>query len=507
MGRRTLAAVLSVCCLFGGIGGTIAENAYADNGQPTKERVDAVLSNLRTALRSEGEDAQVFAIQQAAVSEDPRIITQLGRALRKKSQAVVEEAIRVLGSMKSEKALDQLHRLYRSNRKLGENENLFAHLLKEIGRHGNKKSVKILSDHPFRYLTRDVGKARLMGLGNIRHNDAVDALVKAGQKAGGRGISGVDSKWRGVFRKDFYVALRVLTGQDHGEIINDWARWWNQNKRNWKVAEQRPSVPEDVRRHWEAYWGQKYGTEDMLPSRGPNNTPLVRNDVPSDDDVKGAVDTLKAAFKSKDEGAITAAIERTGGVMHPKVVHELARGLRYKDRGVRMVTIDTLGWMKYEPALKQLHRFLRRRKHMYKQDEEMFALTLKSIGRHGSAKSIDVLSRHPFRGLTIASGRARIHGLGRIRDIRSVEALIKGSQLVGPLQIRGRRAGAEHRFTDEFLLSLTILTAQEFGRNRHEWQRWWHENKRTFKVPDQLPPLSEKMEKLYESYWGEPYDG
>ena len=123
-------------------------------------------------------------------------------ALRKKSPAVVEEAIRVLGGMKSEKAVDQLIRLYRSNRKLGENENLFALLLKEIGRQGHKKAIKPLADHPFRYLTRDVGKARLMGLGNIRHRDAVDALVKAGQKAGGRGAGGVDSQWRGVFTKD-----------------------------------------------------------------------------------------------------------------------------------------------------------------------------------------------------------------------------------------------------------------------------------------------------------------
>ena len=45
--------------------------------------------------------------------------------------------------------------------------------------------------------------------------DAVDALVKAGQMAGGRGAGGVDSAWRGVFEGDFammHESLQKLAG-------------------------------------------------------------------------------------------------------------------------------------------------------------------------------------------------------------------------------------------------------------------------------------------------------
>ena len=66
-----------------------------------------------------------------------------------------------------------------------------------------------------------------------------------------------------------------------------------------------------------------------------------------------------------------------------------------------------LGHTDHPDALKALHSLYWRDKNLGKRSEYLFALLLTEIGRHGDRSSIKVLGDHPFRNLTLASGRAR----------------------------------------------------------------------------------------------------
>jgi hypothetical protein len=186
-------------------------------------------------------------------------------------------------------------------------------------------------------------------------------------------------------------------------------------------------------------------------------------------------------------------------------VHERARAARYGSHNVQMVAVDVMGWTRYDAALKQLHRLFKRRKNLHKDDPPLFAQLLKAIGRHRDPKSIAVLMKSPFKGLTLASGRARLYGLANIRDKKALEALIDATQLAGGSTPRSWRPAGEKRFTDEFAVALTVLTGKEYGKKLESWRRWWKENKRKFKVDENRPSIPADMQRTWEEYWNEPY--
>ena len=135
----------------------------------------------------------------------------------------------------------------------------------------------------------------------------------------------------------------------------------------------------------------------------------------------------------------------------------------------------------------------------------MFAELLKAIGRHGDPSSVAVLTKSPFKGLTVASGRARILGLANIRTNESLEELIKGTQLAGGSVPRSWRVQGQKRFTREFLLALRILTGLEMQADLEVWRQWWRANRKTFDVPAARPPLPPDEQAWWEEYWNEPY--
>ena len=54
------------------------------------------------------------------------------------------------------------------------------------------------------------------------------------------------------------LALAVLTGVDKGTSKDAWQAWWKENKRSFRVAEQRPPLSKKLKAQWEAYWGEEY---------------------------------------------------------------------------------------------------------------------------------------------------------------------------------------------------------------------------------------------------------
>ncbi|MHC4932740.1 MAG: HEAT repeat domain-containing protein, partial [Planctomycetota bacterium] len=176
-----------------------------------------------------------------------------------------------------------------------------------------------------------------------------------------------------------------------------------------------------------------------------------------------------------------------------------------KKEKVQIAAIDALGWSKHADALKQLHRLYRRDRSLSKK-EEAFAHLLKAIGRHGHKSSIKVLMDNVFKGLTLETGKARIMGLGNIREKESVEELIKGMKLAGGNPPRSNRYG-QPRFIDWFRLAMLVLTGEDRGGDKEAWDRWWRENKKAFRMSRERPKISEELQDKWEGYWKEPYNG
>jgi len=476
---------------------------------PPAESPAAVKAALEAAYASSEDEPMVEAIGQAAGMKDPAVIALVVRGLRTKRIAVMDAAIDALGATDhpdAEKALRNAAATART-RDITGFETVYAHLLKEIGRQGDKAGIDALTEKPFNALTYDVGMARLMGLSHIRDRASIEALMELSRLAGGRGArSGALSVDREQFRPAFRVAMCVLTGRDEGLVPADWEKWWRNHGEGFKVAADRPPVPDDVRKAWEAYWGESYLPKGEKPPAPRAGSPITLVSNPTPEQVTAAVEGLKAAFKSKTYDTIAAALGEYGGVQDPKVVHEVAAGLRSRDAAIRIASIQTLGWMKDPAALRQLHREYRRGRSEWTKEEDIFAALLQAIGRHGDPSSIDVLADDPFRGLTLATGRARIFGLANIRRKDSVEELIKGTQLAGSNRARSGRAVGETRFLREFYLGLLVLTGEDFGSDLEPWRQWWRKNKGTFKVPEDRPPVPDWVSRWWTAYWGEPYE-
>ena len=466
---------------------------------------DAAVKNLRAAF-AEGtaEELRIEALEESAAIEDPAIVDEIAKALRDRNVEVRRAAIDALGKNKHPDALRELHALYRGDEKLRKDEETFVRLLRAIGGKGAPASVEVLSSDVFDHLTLRTARARVMGLGRIRTKDSVETLVKLSKLAGGDTRRKVQSQTeaRAIIDKDFRLSLAVLTGQDLSTDRSEWARWWTDNKGKLQVAPERPALEASLVKQWEEYWGEPYGTAPR--SSAPNvAAPMVVTKNPPKEDVEIAVAALKEAFSSKgDADARTLAIDQYGGLADPDVVAAVAKGLDDADEGVRLEAIDTLGWVPLPEALKALHRLYKRDKAL-RENEVLFARLLQAIGRHGDRSSIEVLKDNPFDHLTVASGRARILGLGRIRDRKSVEALIAGMQLAGN-DARGRRAG-QPRHADDFRLALASLTGEDLGATKDAWIAWWRDAKNGFEVKPGRPPLAPELKASWESYWNEAY--
>ncbi|MHC4933995.1 MAG: HEAT repeat domain-containing protein, partial [Planctomycetota bacterium] len=209
-GRIALAMILAVLC-----GRAKAQDAVA-----------AATEKLDRAFEAKSETDAVEAIRQAAKTVDPKVIQLIAKGLRVKSPSVNAEAMKALGSMRHPAALKALHDTYWWAKRAGlmkKNDELFALLLKSIGRHGDPSSLRVLTDSPFKHLTVATATARLMGVGNVRSREAAGILVDAGKSAGSYGRRSRNFQdWKGLFDMPYRVAMTVLTGNDLGASRKVW---------------------------------------------------------------------------------------------------------------------------------------------------------------------------------------------------------------------------------------------------------------------------------------------
>jgi hypothetical protein len=216
---------------------------------PDPERVEAVVAELKSSFARKDTAPKLEAVAAAEQLLHKDVIVALAKGLKEEHevQAAVIEALRWMDHPES---LSQLHSAYKKNKGLADDAELFPALLKAIGQHGNKDSIKVLADNPFKTTGRNAIRARILGLGKIRTRDSFDEVIALMQKVG--------RKKSVPYMDDFRMALMHLTGVDKGKSNEAWMRWWNDNKRSFKLPSKEPVLPKAQARFWSRYWGLEY---------------------------------------------------------------------------------------------------------------------------------------------------------------------------------------------------------------------------------------------------------
>jgi len=220
-------------------------------------------------------------------------------------------------------------------------------------------------------------------------------------------------------------------------------------------------------------------------------------DAPTKEQADAAAKAVKAGLASKEAGARIAALREAASVPHAEVAKTVAAGLKDKETDVQIAAIETLGALRVPEALKELQRHATSDKKLHK-ESRVFATLLKEIGRYGDVSSIQVLSENPWENTDAAVVKARIYGLGNIRDVKAVEALLELMSKGNPLP------GEDSPFMPDFRVALARLTGTDQTTNKSLWQSWWNANKKGFKVSDELLPMPAELQARWDEYWGSP---
>jgi len=211
--------------------------------------------------------------------------------------------------------------------------------------------------------------------------------------------------------------------------------------------------------------------------------------------IQTAVTELTRAFE-KDGGtaARAEAIARAVDAVDPEVIALVRKGLDDKDPRVVEAAVTALGHMPHKNSLDALTAYMKREKRKLVENDTLYPLLIKEIGRHGDESSIGLLTDDPFDQRAYAAGQARIMALGNIRSAKSVEALIDMSKTVGVHRMDGLR--------NDMRLALAQLTGRDLGAVSTQWLSWWQDNKQGFEVSKEAPKLEAGLQRQWNRYWG-----
>lgn len=214
---------------------------------------------------------------------------------------------------------------------------------------------------------------------------------------------------------------------------------------------------------------------------------------PTTEQVEATVADLKEAFAKGEVEERIEAVAKASSVPDKEVAKWVARGLSDSDETVVVAAIESLRFMDHPAALDQLHGTYKRDRKL-RSHETLAGALLRAIGQHGDPSSIPVLADAPFSTINNPAIRARILGLGNIRDEQSVEELMGLMKKVSRHELQP--------FMGEFRLALMRLTGHDEGKSVDLWMKWWNNNKRTFEVAEQPPKLPRVEQVRWDDYWG-----
>jgi hypothetical protein len=219
-----------------------------------------------------------------------------------------------------------------------------------------------------------------------------------------------------------------------------------------------------------------------------------QNPPPSPEAVRTAVDRLEEAFTKGKSPERISALDAAGNVPDAKVIEWVAKGMRDVDGAVSAKSVETLRFMEHPAALEALHAFYRQSAKRLEKDEEGMTRLLKAIAQHRNKRSIEILADDPFVTVSNPILEARILGLGNIRAVESVEALMSLLRSAGRVKVGP--------YMPDFRLALMRVTGADQGVDQEAWLKWWSDHKKDFKVAAEPPPLPPQMQYRWDTYWG-----
>ena len=217
---------------------------------------------------------------------------------------------------------------------------------------------------------------------------------------------------------------------------------------------------------------------------------------PTQAQADAAVKALKEGLASKEAATRVAALRAAADVPHADVAKAVAVALKDKDENVEIAAMEALGKLRTPEGLKELIRAASDKQ--LRKNARLFSTLLKAIGRHGDPSAIAVLSDSPWDNTDTAVIRARIYGLGNIRDVRAIDALMEMMNKGSPLP------GEDAPFMPDFRVALARLTGTDQTTNKSLWQTWWKNNKKGFQVSDEQLAMPADLQAKWDEYWGTP---
>ena len=219
---------------------------------------------------------------------------------------------------------------------------------------------------------------------------------------------------------------------------------------------------------------------------------------PSPAQIEAAVQQLKLGLGSKEVSVRLEAAKEALKTPCEEVAKTLGKyGLKDKEINVKQAVIDSLGHMRVPAALEELLDHGGRAKRELEDDPATHTLLIKSIGRHDAEDAIPYLTKDLFSVKDRRVVQARILSLGRVRSLKSVEALISMSRKAG-----GRRGNSPHG--EDLRLALCALTGADNGAQSSKWNDWWNDNKKTLEISKDPAPLPRALAKQWDRYWAAP---
>lgn len=230
---------------------------------PTEDEIEAMVARIEAAFKPKVEIAdKLDAIQAAADVPADDVAKALRDGLDDDEHEVVNATLGVLAKMPVEKALDELLRFHKKDRRLKKDDELLANSFKAIAWHGDADTVELFTDKVFHNTSKQVLQARIYGLGLIRAPEAVEGLIDV-MKAGN-----VKKGNQNPYMAEIELALTVLVGEtDCGKNQAKWIAWWNDHKRDLEVPVEPPELNKNMQRQWNNYWGIKADREKGDGSR------------------------------------------------------------------------------------------------------------------------------------------------------------------------------------------------------------------------------------------------
>jgi HEAT repeat protein len=210
--------------------------------------------------------------------------------------------------------------------------------------------------------------------------------------------------------------------------------------------------------------------------------------------VEAALAALASAAKGGDAEAQAAAIRQSVDAVDARVVEAIAKELGSKHAPVAEAAIDTLGRMRDPASTRALTGHYKSHKKALTDDEPRLAELLKAIGRLGDPKGVETLTDSPFAAKTYPVVKARILGLGNIRDASAIEGLVELASKVGVRDLENYMA--------DIRLALVQLTGQDQGDDPRQWGTWWRDAKKGYAVSPEPKPLPAEMRVRWNEYWG-----